>query len=144
MITLEELVGATVVRDRYAMTLVTSFAFVAFTLSLLGIYGVLAFYVRQRVREIGIRIALGAKQDQIVRWITRQGLTLLAAGLGIGLIGAIAFARLLTGLLFEISPLDLVSFASAIVALSVTALAASWIPARRASRIDPSIALRYE
>ena len=141
---LEDLVDATVIRDRYAMTLVSSFAFVAFTLSLLGIYGVLAFYVRQRVREIGIRIALGAKQKQIVQWITKQGMALLVTGLGIGLLAAIAFGRLLAGLLFETSPLDAISFCAAIIALSLTALAASWIPAYRASRIDPSIALRYE
>lgn len=141
---LEDLVDATVVRDRYSMTLITSFATVAFILALLGIYGVLAYYVRQRIREIGIRMALGAKQDQIIRWIAKQGLQLLLAGLGLGLLLAFAFARLLSGLLYEISPLDLISYLGAVALLSLTAILATWIPARRAAHMNPSIALRYE
>jgi predicted permease len=141
---LEDLVDATVMRDRYAMMLVTSFAAVAFVLALLGIYGVLAYYVRQRVREIGIRMAIGAKQGQIVRWITGQGIRLLLAGLVIGLIAAAGFARLLASLLYEVSPLDLFSYTAAIFCLCATAILASWLPARRASKINPNLALRYE
>jgi putative ABC transport system permease protein len=141
---LADLVHATVLRDRYVMTVVSTFAFVAFALAILGIYGVLAYSVRQRVREIGIRMALGAKQDQIIRWITQQGLRLLLMGLVTGLVAALLFARLLSGLLFEVSTLDWISYAAAILALLITALAASWIPARRASRMNPTIALRYE
>lgn len=141
---LEDLVDATMLRDRYAMTLVSGFATAAFTLALLGIYGVLAFYVRQRIREIGIRIALGAKDTQIIRWICRQGFRLLAAGLVAGLLCATIFTRLLSGLLFEVSALDVLSIAGALLVMSVAALSASWIPAHRAARINPAITLRYE
>ena len=141
---LQDLVDATVVRDRYSMTLVTCFAGVAFTLALLGIYGVLAYYVRQRIREIGIRMALGARQEEIIRWIATHGLRLLLTGLAVGAVAAVLFARLLSGLLFEITPLDLPSYLAAIGALLITAIAATWIPARRASRLNPTIALRYE
>ncbi|MCI0415427.1 ABC transporter permease [bacterium] len=141
---LEDLVEATLVRDRYAMNLVSSFALAALMLALLGIYGVLAFFVRQKVREIGIRLALGARRNQIVGWIARQGASLMCAGLIAGLLGSITFAYLLTGILYEISPRDLFSLLAASVTVVLTALVAAWIPARRASRIDPSRALRYE
>jgi putative ABC transport system permease protein len=141
---LEDLVDATVIRDRYAMTLVSSFAVVALMLALLGIYGVLAFYVRQRIQEIGIRMALGAQQSEIATWIAKQGARLILFGIAAGLLAALAFTRLLSGVLYEVSPLDIWSLAAAALALSFAALAATWIPARRASQIDPSIALRYE
>ena len=141
---LEDLVDATVIRDRYATALVGVFAIVAFVLALLGIYGVLAYYVRQRVREIGIRMALGAKQGEIVRWIGGQGIRLLCIGIGGGILLAFAFARLLSGLLFEITPLDLISYFVSITLLSLTAILATWIPARRAAKLNPWIALRYE
>ncbi len=141
---LEDLVDATVVRDRYAMMLVSSFAIVALMLALLGIYGVLAFYVRQRIQEIGIRLALGASQNQIVSWIALQSARLILFGVAAGLFAAILFTRLLTGMLYEVSPFDVSSLVAAAFALIVAAFAATWIPARRASRIDPSIALRYE
>jgi putative ABC transport system permease protein len=141
---LEDLVDATVIRDRYAMTLVASFAIVALMLALLGIYGVLAFYVRQRIQEIGIRMALGAQQSEIATWIAKQGARLILFGVAAGLLAALAFTRLLRGVLYEVSPLDFWSLTAAALALSVAALAATWIPARRASKIDPSIALRYE
>jgi putative ABC transport system permease protein len=141
---LEDLVDATVVRDRYAMMLVSVFAIVALMLALLGIYGVLAFYVRQRVQEIGVRMALGAQQSQIVSWIVKHGAILIVVGVIAGLFASILFARLLTGVLYEISPFDVWSLVIAALALIIAAFAATWIPARRAARIDPSIALRYE
>jgi ABC-type antimicrobial peptide transport system permease subunit len=141
---LQDLVDATVIRDRYAMILVSSFATLALLLALLGIYGVLAFYVRQRIQEIGIRMALGARQTQIVGWIAKQGARFILIGVVAGLLAALAFTRLLTGILYEVSPFDFWSLFLAACGLMIAALAATWIPARRASRIDPSIALRYE
>ncbi len=141
---LEDLMGATLMRDRYAMNLVSCFALAALMLALLGIYGVLAFFVRQKVREIGIRLALGAHRNQIIGWIARQGAVLMCTGLFVGLFGSITFAHLLAGILYEISSRDLFSLLMASLAVLLTALIAAWIPARRASRIDPSRALRYE
>jgi putative ABC transport system permease protein len=141
---LEELVGATVMQDRYAMLVVSSFASVALMLATLGIYGVLAFFVRQRFQEIGIRVALGAHQNQISAWIARQAARLMLAGIIGGLLAAIAFSHLLSGILFEVSSKDLLSLCASVVLIGFTALVATWIPARHAGRIDPSIALRYE
>jgi putative ABC transport system permease protein len=126
------------------MILVSSFAIVALMLALLGIYGVLAFYVRQRIQEIGIRMALGARQNQIAGWIAKQGARFILIGVAVGLLAALLFTRLLTGILYEVSPFDFWSLSFAACGLIIAALAATWIPARRASRIDPSIALRYE
>jgi len=141
---LEDLVGATLVRDRYAMNLVSCFALVALMLALLGIYGVLAFFVRQKIREIGIRLALGARGNQIISWVARQVAALMGFGLVAGVLGSITFAHLLAGILYEVSSRDLFSLLAACVAVLFTALIAAWIPARRASRTDPSRALRYE
>ena len=141
---LEDLVDATIVRDRYSMALISCFAGVAFVLAMLGIYGVLAYSVRQRVREIGIRMALGAKRNQIIQWIAGQGLRLVFTGLVVGMVSALLFARVLNGLLFEVSTLDLPSYAVAILSLLITAILATWIPAWRAAHMDPTVALRYE
>jgi putative ABC transport system permease protein len=141
---LEDLVGATIIRDRYAMTLLLCFAIVALMLAMLGIYGVLAFFVRQKVQEIGIRLALGARQNQITGWIAKQGTRLMIIGVLVGLLATLIFSRLLAGILYEVSPLDLLSLSVAVFALAFSVITATWIPARRASRIDPSIALRYE
>jgi predicted permease len=140
--TLENLIGATVVRDRYAMILVSCFAFVSLMLASLGIYGVLSFFVRQRIPEIGIRMALGARQKQIVAWVRNQGAQLMVAGLVIGLLGTLAFSHLLSGILYEVSSRDFISLFAAVGVIVFTAVTSAWIPARRASRIDPGKALR--
>jgi predicted permease len=141
---LEDLVAATVVRDRYAMTLLSCFAIVALMLAMLGIYGVLAFFVRQKVQEIGIRLALGARQIQITSWIAKQGTRLMIIGVALGLLATLLFSRILAGILYEVSPLDFLSLLAAIFALALSVVIAISIPAHRASRIDPSVALRYE
>ncbi|HEY7162636.1 MAG TPA: ABC transporter permease, partial [Acidobacteriota bacterium] len=141
---LKDLVAATVVRDRYATTLLSCFAIVALMLAMLGIYGVLAFFVRQKVQEIGIRLALGARQTQITSWIAKQGTRLMITGLVAGLLATLLFSRILAGILYEVSPLDLLSLLAAIFALTLSVVIAISIPAHRASRIDPSVALRYE
>ena len=141
---LEDLVAATVVRDRFATTLLSCFAIVALMLSMLGIYGVLAFFVRQKVQEIGIRLALGARQNQITSWIAKQGTRLMIFGVAAGLFGTLLFSRLLAGILYQVSPLDVLSLLAAVFALAFSVIIAISIPAHRASRIDPSVALRYE
>jgi ABC-type antimicrobial peptide transport system permease subunit len=109
-----------------------------------GVYGVLAYVVSQRTREIGVRVALGARRGDIVRQIVSQGAILTAAGLVIGLLAAIALGSVVRTLLYEISPRDLATFAGSALVLAVVATAASLIPARRASSVDPLVALRSE
>lgn len=141
---LADLVSATVVRDRYAMTLLTCFAIVSLMLAVLGIYGVLAFFVRQKVQEIGIRLALGARQNQITSWIAKQATRLMIIGVAAGLLVTLLFSRMLAGILYEVSPLDVLSLLAAVFAFALSVIIAISIPAHRASRIDPSVALRYE
>jgi putative ABC transport system permease protein len=141
---LTDLVNATVVRDRYAMTLLSCFAIVALMLAVLGIYGVLAFFVRQKIQEVGIRLALGAREIQITSWIAKQGTRLMIIGVAAGLLGTLLFSRILAGILYEVSPLDFLSLLAAVFALALGVIIAISIPAHRASRIDPSVALRYE
>jgi len=138
---LEDLVGATYARDRYVMLLLSSFAAVAVLLALVGVHGVLSHRVRERTREIGIRIALGAGAAPLLRWITGQGLRLVLAGLVIGIAISAALSRLVSGQLFGTSPLDPVALA-AVAALPLVALLVSLPPAWRAARIDPARVLR--
>ena len=116
----------------------------ALLLAAIGIYGVLSFAVTARTREIGIRIALGAERASVQWLVIGEGLALVAVGVVIGLIGAFAGARLLRAFLFDLTPNDPVTYAAIIVVLVVTAVLASWVPALRASRVDPVIALRAE
>jgi putative ABC transport system permease protein len=120
------------------------FSAVALVLAAAGIYGVMAYFVTQRTREIGVRIALGAQWSDVIKLILRNGLFLVALGLTIGLAGAFALTRLMTTLLFEVSPADPITFAAVAVCVIVAALLACYIPARRATKVDPLIALRYE
>jgi ABC-type antimicrobial peptide transport system permease subunit len=124
--------------------LVTAFAGLALLLAAVGVYGVLAYVVSQRTREIGVRVALGARGQDIVRQIVLQGLVLAAAGVAVGLAGAAALASLVGTLLYEVSPRDATSFAGTAALLVVVAAIASVIPARRAASVDPLVALRSE
>jgi predicted permease len=137
-------VARSISRRRFTTVLLGLFAAVALTLAAVGIYGVLSYGVARRTREIAIRAALGARPKEIVRLIVGEGLILTSLGLLIGLSGAIALTRLLASLLFGVTPTDLTTFAAVSVALGIVAVLASYIPARRAMRIEPASALRSE
>ncbi len=142
--TFEDVVSRSVAGRRFPMLLLLAFASLALLLSGVGIYGVTAYGVSQRTREIGIRLALGAEGRQIRRLVLREGLRLALAGLAVGLAAALALTRLLAGLLFEVRPADPATYVGTGLLMLGVALAACWIPARRASALDPSIALRSE
>ncbi len=133
-----------IARERVSTTLMTLLALAALVLSALGIYGVMSYSVTERRQEMGVRLALGASPRDLYRSVLTQGLGLTAAGLGSGLVLAIAAARLLAGLLYGTSPFDAVAFLATSAALAVVAVLACWIPARRAAHADPLIALRNE
>ena len=120
------------------------FGVAALLLAALGIYGVIAYAVSQQQREIGIRIALGARPSAVVRMVLADGLRLTLVGVGCGVAGALATTRLLAGLLFGVGANDPVTFGGIIVVLALVALAACWLPARRAARVSPLVALRSE
>jgi putative ABC transport system permease protein len=120
------------------------FAALALVIAVAGIGSMLALWVRQRMREIGIRIALGASPRDILATVVRQGMVLAGIGLVCGLFGALALTRLLKNLLFEVTPTDAPTYAAVSVLLMAAALAACWVPARRAAGIDPQVALRCE
>jgi len=142
--TMDQIVAESVNRRKFAMQIVGLFGIVALLLAGVGIYGVIAYSVTQRTREIGIRVALGASRSTIVNWILKEGLFLTIAGVAAGLVGAFALTRLLRALLFGIGPTDIVTYLGVAIVLTIVALIACYIPARRATKIDPLVALRYE
>ena len=141
---MSDIVAGTRVERRFALLLLTSFAGVALLLGAVGIYAVLAYSVAQRRREIGIRLALGAQARQIVTMVLAQGARIIWRGGALGLIGALTLLRLLESQLFEVSATDGGSYAGAVAVLGAVAFAACWLPARRAAKVDPMIALRAE
>jgi putative ABC transport system permease protein len=142
--TLTELVDESVKPQRFSMTVVGVFALVALGLAGIGIYGVLANAVSQQTHEIGVRMALGAPASSVIWGVLRRALMLMVAGVAIGTGGALALTRLMSGLLYEVRPTDAVTFAGASLVLAALAVAASLIPAWRATRVDPLVALRTE
>ena len=141
---LEELAADSISIQRFVAVLLTVFAGVAVVLSSIGLYGVLAYAVSQRTHEIGVRMALGAQRRQILRLVQARGWKLAGCGLGIGLLGAPALSFVLQGLLFEMRAQDPLTFLAAIAILALTAAAACYVPALRATRVDPLVALRHE
>jgi ABC-type antimicrobial peptide transport system permease subunit len=129
---------------RFASALFAAFALLAMGLAGLGLYAVIGYAVSQRRREIGTRIALGASAHQVMNLVLARGATLAVAGLGLGLLGALALSRLLGGLLVDVTPTDPPTYALTAAALGLVALAATWAPARRATRVDPIEVLRDE
>jgi len=139
---MENVVEASIAARRFNLTLLGVFAGLALFLAAVGIYGVMSYGVSQRTQEIGIRVALGATAVDILKLILRNGMILAGAGILIGLVGAIALSRLMTGLLFGITATDTLTFAGVSITMLLVALAASYLPARRATKIDPLEALR--
>jgi putative ABC transport system permease protein len=141
---LQRLVSSTYARPRLYALALAIYAFVAISLAAIGIYGVIAFAVVQRTREIGIRVALGAKRAQVRSLVVRDSAVVAGAGLAIGIGGAVWSSRLFEGLLFGISPLDSTTYAAVTAAFAGIALLAALLPARRAAAVDPIAALRHE
>jgi ABC-type antimicrobial peptide transport system permease subunit len=142
--TLEASLSESVAPPRFRTVLLGIFAGLAVLLAMAGVYGVMAYVVTQRTNEIGLRMALGAGSGNVLRLVVGQGPLLTVAGLAIGLTGAVAATRLLTSMLFEIQPGDPASYAGAASLLAIVALAACYLPARRAIKVDPLVALRQE
>jgi predicted permease len=142
--TLNEVLSASLSVRRFSMEMVAFFATTALLLAGLGIYGTISYIVNEQRREIAIRLALGAQRRNILKMVLRRGLTLVAAGAGIGVAGALIVSHLMAGLLFGVSPNDLITFAGVTAVLASVALAASYIPALRAMRVDPITTLHSE
>ena len=141
---MNELVSKSMVQPRFLALLLATFSAIALFLAAIGIYGVMAYSVAQRTQEIGVRMALGARPLHVLRLVFGQSLGMLLIGVVIGLAGAFALTRLMRTLLFEITATDPLTYVTVIGLLTVVALLACYIPARRAAKVDPLIALRYE
>jgi len=142
--TMDQIVSESLVGDRFTTALYVSFASVALLLAAIGIYGVMAFAVSQRTHEIGLRMALGASQDHVLGLILKEGVILAAIGLGVGLVGACFVGRAMRGLLYGVGTIDVAAFSVVAATLFAAALLACYLPANKASKVDPMVALRYE
>jgi putative ABC transport system permease protein len=142
--TMNEVLAASVAQRRFSMSLLGGFAVLALLMAALGLYGVLSYSVSQRMHEMGLRMALGANARDLMGLVVGQGIRVVLAGVVAGLLASFAATRLLSGMLFGVSPLDPFTFATVAVVLVAAALLASFVPARRATRVDPIVALRYE
>lgn len=142
--TMEQYISESVAAPRFNTTLLSIFAAVALVLTIIGLYGVMSYSVAQRTNEIGIRMALGAQTSDVLGLIVKQGIVLVLIGLALGMAGALALTRLLASLLFGVTTKDPITFVAIAALLSIVALLACFIPARRATKVDPMVALRYE
>jgi predicted permease len=141
---MDSLIAATTAESRFQTRLLTTFALIALALTIVGTYGVLAYSVAQRTQEIGVRMALGARSADVLQMLLKKALVLISAGIVLGGAGAFTLTRVLTGFLFEVKPSDLPTLAAVALILALATLAACYVPARRAMRVDPIVALRYE
>ena len=141
---MEEVVSRSISRQRFNVLLMTVFGASALLLAAIGIYGLMAYSVAQRTREIGIRMALGAEAEQVRKMVVFQGMRLAVIGVAVGLVAAFALTRLMASFLFGVQARDPVVFVAMPVLLTVVSIVAVWLPARRASTVNPLIALRYE
>jgi putative ABC transport system permease protein len=142
--TLENALAASIAPRRFDLLLLGAFAASAVLLALIGIYGVMSYAVVRRTPEIGIRMALGARRAEIVGMIVRRAMAVAGSGVAAGLLAALGLTRLMASLLFDVKPNDVETFAAVAIVLTVTALFASWLPALKASRVEPVRALRHE
>jgi putative ABC transport system permease protein len=144
VMTLDEMVATSLAEPRFTVLLLGTFAVVAMILSAIGVYGVVSYSVSQRSHELGVRMALGAQATDVLKLVVGEGMALVLSGVGIGLAAAFALTRVMESLLFGITATDFSTFALTSVILAIVALGACLVPARRATRVDPMIALRYE
>jgi putative ABC transport system permease protein len=142
--TMSDLVSDSLVRPRFLSLLLGSFSAIALSLAAIGIYGVMAYSVTQRTQEIGVRVALGATTRNVLSMVVGEGLRMTVIGLAAGLTGAVLLTRVMASLLFEVSATDPLTFVFVAVGLTVVGLLACFVPARRAAKVDPMVALRYE
>jgi putative ABC transport system permease protein len=142
--TMNDVLAGSVAQRRFSMTLLGAFAILALLMAAVGLYGVLSYSVSQRMHEMGLRVALGANARDLLRLVVGQGIRVALIGVAAGLVASLAATRLLGDLLFEVSPLDPLTFLVVAGVLFMAALLASFVPARRATKVDPMVALRYE
>jgi putative ABC transport system permease protein len=142
--TMNEVLAESLSSRRFAMLLLDSFAILALLMASLGLYGVISYLVEHRTQELGIRIALGAQRRNVLRLVLGDGLKMTLAGVAVGVLAAFGLTRLLTGMVYGVSTTDPATFAAIAILLIAVALLACYIPARRATRVDPLTALRYE
>jgi predicted permease len=140
----EEVVARSIASQRFSLALLGAFAGLALLLASIGIYGVLSYLVGQRTREIGVRLALGAQRLDVLRMVLQDGARMTLAGAAIGIVAALGLTRLMASMLFGVKPTDPITFGFVAVVLCGIALLASYVPARRAAKVDPMVALRYE
>ena len=141
---MQDLIGASVAQQRFSMLLLSIFGLISLALGAAGLYGVMSYSVARQTKDIGIRMALGARQGNIARMVLQEAALLIGCGLAIGITASVAGAQLLRNLLFGVEPRDPITLTSAVGVLLITGLFAAWWPARRAANIDPMVALRYE
>jgi putative ABC transport system permease protein len=141
---LRSIISDSLASRRFAMQILGLFATTAMLLAAIGIYGVMAYFVSQRVREIGVRMALGAQRDDVMKLIVWKGMSLALGGVTAGLVAALFLTRLISGLLFGVSAADPITLVAFTMLLALVAFLANYIPASRAAKVDPMVALRYE
>jgi len=142
--TMQQLVSQSVAEPRFRTLLLGIFAGLAFLLAVVGIYGIISYSVSQRTHEIGVRMALGAERRDVLRLVVGQGMRQTLIGVGVGLLAALGLTRLLASYLYSVRPTDPMTFVVVSAVMLAVALLASYIPARRATKVDPLVALRYE
>jgi len=141
---MNEVVGGTIAQPRFTTMLLGGFAVVALLLAMIGVYGVISYSVERRTNEIGIRMALGAERSTVFRLVLGEGMRLALIGAVVGIVAALALTRLLQGMLYGVSAHDPLTYAAVAAVLASVAAVACWLPAWRATRVDPIVALRYE